>query len=168
MKLIFLLFISLNVFALDCKTHPVYCHIKRISPNIETKKAIELSNLFYKYSKQFKLNPHISVAIAMQESSLKNRNRYEYGAEFLAENVRLTRVATDIGLFQIHINTAKYYKIDIFKLKNDLDYAFYWHFKILSDKIKQCSRLGKDAWTCYHSKTPKFRKIYKQKVEKYL
>ena len=38
--------------AYDCQKHPIYCHIKKVKPTMSNKKAMRISNLFYKYSKK--------------------------------------------------------------------------------------------------------------------
>jgi hypothetical protein len=98
------------------------------------------------------LDINLTIAIGMQESSL-----------------RMISTKKDYGLFQIHHNTAKAYGLNIKRLKTDLYYNFRAHSRILKDKIKEChAAYGKLAWSCYHSKTPKYRLRYIEGVRRWL
>ena len=173
-----------NVDAADCERHPIYCHIKRVKPSMNNKKAMRLSNLMYKYARKYKIKNAIrSVAIAMQETSLRNINRsqtviiFEIKCEKVntkdigwpcKETARFVEGYSDISIFQFHALTIKHYKLDPVKLKNDLEHAVDKHFMIMKEKLKLCKHLEEDAWTCYHSTTPKLRKRYKEDVEQWL
>lgn len=173
-----------NVDAADCERHPIYCHIKRVKPSMNNKKAMRLSNLMYKYARKYKIKNAIrSVAIAMQETNLRNINRSQTVIIFetkcgddssmtliwpCIETFKYVKGYSDISLFQFHALTIKHYKLDPVKLKNNLEYAVEKHFMIMKDKLKLCKYLEEDAWTCYHSTTPKLRKRYKEDVEQWL
>ncbi len=156
------------------RVHKIFCRIKVLQPKIADREAMVLSNHLYRYSRKFKMNPFLSVAISMQEMSLRMRNRY---TNVLLDDNRIVSGITDIGYFQISVGTARDYKLDIERLKTDVEYQVATHFKILKDKIKVCSkpkyrkRLGikhGDEWTCYHSFNKKHRLSYKRLVERYL
>lgn len=158
-----------NVYAgVDCNKHSIYCHIVKLNPGAP--KAMELSNYLYKYSTKYDTDPHISVAIAMQESSLRNRNRYVYGSFVNCEGKRVVRkVATDIGLFQFHVRTIENMNIDSQRLQLDLEYAVEQHVKLLKHKMKVCKSKGIDnTWGCYHSYTKEKRDEYVRKVRRFL
>jgi len=160
MKLLLGLFLTLNVYAYDCSIHKIYCKIIKLNPNLDKRYAKRLSDLLYVHSK----TPMISVAIGMQESSLRFISRY--GKVY--EGNRVVRGITDFGPFQIHLNTARRYELDLDKLSKDLEYNVMWHSKILADKMNKCKRLGKKAFACYHSFTPLFRDIYYKKVMRFM
>ena len=164
----------------DCSKHKIYCAISDLQPKVDKTFAMELSNLIYREAKKAKIDPMISVAIAMQETSLKHRlnRKQRVIVEKIVVNCdssekcvpvkkyEIVSGYTDMGLFQFHVDTITAYKLDLNKLEN-LEYVVKSHFKILKDKIKQCKRFGKQAWTCYHSSTPKYRNRYYNDVMKH-
>jgi hypothetical protein len=159
----------LLVFNLQAKEkHPIYNKIVKLKPTINKKFAMNLSSLVYKYSREYKQDPFISIAIAMQESSLRQRHRVEKVAHFTDKGYEIIRGYTDLCLFQIHISTAINYGMDLMKLNTNLEYCVEQHFKIMKKKRKICKKLGKDDWTCYHSMTEVLRLQYKKLVERYL
>lgn len=83
--------------------------------------------------------------------------------------ITLHHEVADMSMVQINIRTAVAYGLDIQRLYNhDLKYAIDSHFLILKDKMKQCEHLGDQAWSCYHSKTPKYRDRYVDLVSRYM
>lgn len=158
---------------IDCNKHKIYCKIKSLKPNMTYKKAMHLSNLMYRSARDHKVkNVIISVAIAMQETSLRNINRKQTVIVFEikdgVETFKYVRGSSDIGTFQFHADTIRRYNMDAVKLKNNIAYSVDQHFRLMKKKLKYCKHLGKDAWTCYHSRTPIYRKRYKEDVERYL
>ena len=162
----------------DCEKNKVYCRIIEVSPSTDKNFAMQLSNYIHKYSKQFGTDPMISVAIAMQESSFRNIDKQ---GSILLSNGRVVRGHTDLGVFQIHINTIENLKkeanwnIDYFKLRNDVEYQTYWHIRILKRKIETCEKMkdklnieNGNEWSCYHSYTYKHRIKYVNDVNRYL
>jgi len=160
MKLTLALLFTLNVYTYDCSIHKIYCKIIKVKPNIDRRYAKRLSDLLYNHSK----TPMISVAIGMQENLLRFTDRY--GSFYY--NGKLTRGITDFGPFQIHVDTAKNYNLNLEKLNIDLEYNVIWHSKILEDKIKKCKRLGPKAFSCYHSFTEELRENYYKKVMRFM
>lgn len=131
-----------------------------------------LSNYLYKYSKIYKTDPFISVAIAMQESSLINKNRVESAVvDCKCSKREIKRVITDVGLFQFHVRTIEHEGLDFDRLQTDLEYAVKSHVILLKKKMRLCKRLGireEESFSCYHSATRKFRKRYVRDVSRYL
>ncbi len=178
-------FLITEAKAADCEKHPIFCHIKRVRPNMANKEAMDLSNLMYKYAHKYgNKNPILSVAIAMQETNIrriersqtvivftcrgelvKERNKYKCIGE---ETSKYVEGYSDISLFQFHARTIRLEKLDPVKLKNDLEYSVEQHFKLMKKKLRICKHLGEEAWTCYHSRTNLLRKRYKEDVERYL
>lgn len=157
---------------IDCNLHKIYCKIVELKPTINREFAMELSDLLYKYSNKYNTDPFVSVAIAMQESSLVNRNRTSRAIIKKPDNTYdYIDVITDVGLFQFHVNTIENYDLDVNRIKKDLDYAVYHHVKLLKQKMNLCVKLGvaySVAWSCYHSATPKHRERYVRLVMRYL
>lgn len=150
-RLIILLGFSFTSYAgVDCQKHRVYCAIKTLQPKLDTTFAMELSNYIFKYSLRHGTNPYRTVAIIAQESMFRNIN-----------------TEIDIGIYQININTATAYNIDIYRLQEDLAYATEQHILLLKRKKEYCSELAEEAWTCYHSKTHKHRTAYKIAVDRH-
>jgi hypothetical protein len=160
-----------------------------LNPNADEAWAFRLSNIIYVKAKQYKIDPMITVAIARQESGLRQINRVETGVDseclaleanvcyryddeckkFLAQTkCPMRSVVTDIGVFQIHVDTATHYGFNAYRLANDMEYQVDSHMKVLKKKLKACRHLGDEAWSCYHSATPRLRKKYLKLVERYL
>ena len=160
-----------------CKTNPVYCKIIKVQPQINKKLAMTLSNHIAKYAKQYKIDPNISIAIIQQESSFHKQHTWKSKTTIEAvcdkqlcrQREVIDRSIVDMSIVQINYRTAKDYNLDIKKLYNhDLEYAIESHMKILKSKMRICKDLKKEAWSCYHSKTPKYRKKYVELVKRYL
>jgi len=169
LKYLFLLVLSTQALAIDCEIHKVFCKIKELRPNMGDKEAMDLSNLIYKESKDQGGDPLLAVAIAMQETSLKDKSRTQMVIKFGPDDSwRVEEGVTDVCMFQFHVRTIIYYKMDPVKLRDDAEYCVHWHFKLMNIKKKACRDLGDEAWTCYHSRTKVLRKHYKKLVERHL
>jgi hypothetical protein len=136
---------------------------------LDYKFKMQLSNIIYKYAKAFHVDPHISVAILMQENRFRNNHRYEY-MDYVHEDGQIEEIRgiTDYGIAQLHRSTIRNYNFDVKKLyEKDLDYTISCHMRILKDKIQLCKDMSK-PWACYHSKTKIFYNQYIPLVERYL
>lgn len=173
--LILLFLFSSTSYATNCVKHPIVCHIVKNSPRIDKKYAMKLSNIIHKSSKKWGGDSILAVAIATQETGLKNINRKQNIIRFYqqcegekcTERYEIIRGATDVCMFQFHVDTIVNYQIDPIKLKNNIRYCVDWHFKLMKNKIKICSKTEK-PWGCYHSKNKTLRDIYVKLVERYL
>lgn len=152
---------------LDCNKHPIYCSIKTLQPAIDNKLAISLSNLLYRYSKQYNIDPYRAVAIAFQESGFAQVNRRQRVLTRIGDKWEIIEGFSDLSMFQIHIDTATTYQLDLEKLMNDINYSTKIFMQILHNKMVACSELENESWTCYHSTTPKYRIIYRDLVNKH-
>ena len=185
MKYILLLVMLLSTSAqaeIDCSRHKIFCHIKQLRPDMTKKKAMELSNIIYKYSKEYGTDPAISVAIGMQESGLRSIHRSvtglmpvencgneQEGEMLCVQKLEEKRIYTDFGMFQFHHRSIKWYKLNFDLIYiHDLDYIVKSHVQILKQKIRGCKELKQKAWSCYHSTTPTKRNLYLLLVERYL
>ncbi len=169
--------ISPTAWGADCEKHKIYCKVVELRPNIDKSWAMKFSNIVYKKAKKYELDPMISIAIAMQESSLRQINRRqsvlvpkEACDEFGECVVEFEKIVgySDLSIWQFHVETLEAYNIDPVEVHTNLEYATDFHFKLLKKKIKMCKHLGDEAWTCYHSATERFRKKYKDDVGRYL
>lgn len=161
---------QVNASEIDCEKHAIYCDIVDKNPRIDKTYAMKLSNLMYKYSQKYDQNPHISVAVGMQETGLRNISRKQniiIYDDIYPKGWKVVRGYTDVCMFQFHVNTITSHKLDPLKLKNDLNYCVEQHFKLMRQKRKICSHLGKDSWTCYHSVNDIPREHYQKLVERY-
>lgn len=95
------------------------------------------------------MDPWISIAIAMQESSLRPG---------------VVGPTGDMGVFQFHPATAKRVGINLKKLDAGA-YSVEQHLLLLKSKLRMCP--GKRGWSCYHSVTPHLRAKYEQSVLRY-
>jgi len=174
----------------DCNQHKIYCHIKLLRPDMAKNNAMELSNLIYKYSRKYGTDPHITVAIGMQESGLNSVHRkttgliyrekcHNFVEESGSQSDRVDKLCipslieetiyTDFGMFQFHHRTIEAYQVDLHRVfTHDLEYIVEAHIKILKKKVGYCKHHKKDAWTCYHSVNKSKRLLYKSLVERYL
>ena len=136
---------------------------------------MKLSNLLVKYGQQHQLDPWRSLAIAMQESSLIYTKRHQTvmipikkcHKGYCHHSLKSVKAISDVGIFQLHVKTVTHYKFNALRLLDDLEYMVVSHYQVLVDKIKQCQHLGKNAWSCYHSRSPVLRKLYVNKVNRY-
>lgn len=175
MKIIFviLFFYSIPLFGVDCNIHKIYCDIIKLNNRINPGFAMKFSNAMFKYSRKYNMDYKISLAIAMQESSLNFRLKPKKmivifdNEENTVNNYKYAYGHYDIGIFQFNANTVQIYDINPILLLKDIDYQTEWHFKILKIKMKQCKKLKEIAWTCYHSKTPRLRNMYYNNVMKF-
>lgn len=159
-----------NAKEVDCEKHSIYCNIVDKKPRINKSYAMKLSNIMYKYSKMYGQNPHISVAVGMQETGLRNIHRKQNIIVYddkLEKGYKIVRGYTDVCMFQFHVNTITSHGLDPVRLKNDMEYCVEQHFKLMRQKRKICSHLGEDSWTCYHSVNKIPREYYKKLVERY-
>jgi hypothetical protein len=165
-----------NAYSIPCNKHPIYCKIKQLRPKMPNQQAMQLSNIFHINAKKYNGDPILAVAIAMQETGLRSKQRHQKVIQFATECLKdqcnetwqVIQGVSDVCMFQIHIGTILNYKINPVKLKNDLNYCVSWHFKLMKEKRKLCSSLGNASWSCYHSKTERIRKIYFKLVSEYL
>lgn len=165
-----------NSGPVDCDRDPVLCAILKLRPNVDHKYAYKLSNEIAKYARKYSVDPYRIVAIGMQESGLRNIHRKhdvivitedcnEVG--ICTEYVKQVRGYTDIGIFQFHARTITDHGLDVLRLRDDIGYATEQACRLLSQKIRQCADLGDEAWSCYHSRTEKYRTKYVKLVERY-
>lgn len=167
------LWIALSLFEAkaetDCSQNPVYCTLIKNRPDMDRLTLRRIANSFSKYAQKYGQDPITSVAIGMQETGLNQINRPKNIIVFDPNGItwRVERGVTDVCMFQFHVDTIIDQGIDPIKLKNSVDYCIEQHFKLMSLKRKLCSDLGDDSWTCYHSRTPKLRSIYKTLVARY-
>lgn len=148
--------------------NPILAEILKLNPKVDKAFAIKLSRYIARYSKMFKTDPRLSVAIAMQETAFSNKNRV---GSVITSNGRIVHGITDVGVFQIHVATIAYLGINTERLKVDVDYQTYWHTKILAEKIKICTQQRAklkvsqgSEWACYHSFTLAKRDVYIEDV----
>jgi hypothetical protein len=166
---------SAKVYAVNCEQNPLYCKILSLQPALDKTWAMEFSNLVGKAAKRYNLDPYRIVAIANQESGLKNIDRCTNVIIFNEKNEQnhglkefsIKTACADIGIFQINVATIQEYEFDIWKLKESVSYQIESHCKVLRDKIKMCKSLGENAWTCYHSKTKDLREEYQRLVDRF-
>lgn len=161
----------------NCKIHKLFCTIVGLNPSLDKAFAMKLSNAVYKASKRHGTDPYRSIAIAMQESSLRMVNRTskevktnkrcdEY--ETCRVTVTTTTAITDVGIFQFNTATVKKLSLDMKRLLTDVNYAANQHVMFLVKKIQMCKKIyPKTAWACYHSATPEYHKKYIKAVNRY-
>jgi hypothetical protein len=142
---------------IDCKKNPVACHIIRVSP--KTPNAMELSNRIAEVGKRFGVSPHLIVAVAMQESGLRDVNRV-IGVT-AASGLRLH--VTDYGILQVNEHSVAAYGLNADLLSWNRDYQLWAGVLILNDKIKTFG-----DWAAYHSITPRHNRAYRALVGRYL
>jgi hypothetical protein len=111
----------------------------------------ELCEPLQYWDKYYNWDVNLSLAIAFVESSWRNI---------------VSREGYDFGYYQIHAHTARIYGLHIPTLMSNIEYQTAAHIVILLDKMKHCSYLGEESWSCYHSVTPKHRHRYVKRVKK--
>lgn len=168
---------NLSGKAANCELHPLYCKIMTLQPACDPQWAFKLSNALIKQGKQYEMDPWLSLAIAMEESSLRNRHRNTKTIVFkescdetghCKKTHEVIHGHSDIGVFQFHVNTILLNDIDPVRLMEDLPYAVDWHYKILKQKQRQCEKeYGVEAWGCYHSRTRALHARYVKQVSEH-
>lgn len=157
---------SENFERLSYKEHKVFKRILKLNPNADKEWALELTRNLLFYSKKYHTDPLISISIAMQESRLCPINKPFRAIS--SYNKKNGFFYSDLSTFQIHIKTIKAMGMDYKRLLWDNKYAVESHIKILSMKIKECRKYGKEAFSCYHSKTPEYRVAYVKLVKRWM
>lgn len=161
----------------NCNIHKIYCKIVELQPRIDKDFAMKVSNMIHKNASRYGLDPMLSVAILNQESSFRNINTFRIEktvTQSCDESTCVKKVieeheVVDMGIAQINITTALDFDLDIERLfKLDTAYAIDAHFIILNAKIEMCDHLGDEAWSCYHSATPKHRLKYVKMVSRFM
>ena len=132
-----------------CEKNPIYCSILKINKRVDKKFAMEVSNYISRYSKIYKTDPYITVAIMAQETMFRNIS-----------------TEIDLGVYQLNIDTLQMYGKDPIKVVTDLEYATETHIWLLSKKKTYCKET-KYPWACYHSMTPKYYNKYVKAINKY-
>jgi len=160
---------------IDCSKHKIYCKIKALRSDMSYEKAMGLSNVIYRNSRKKDDDPTLAIAIAMQETGLREISRSQKIIQFSEEcnkkgcfeSWSVSKGVSDVCMFQFHVNTILDYKIDPIKLRDDINYCVSWHFKLMRIKRKECKSLGHESWSCYHSNTKVLREHYIDLVERY-
>lgn len=160
----------------NCQQDALYCKIMELQPQSDPKWAMDLSNSLIKHAKQYHMDPWLSLAIAMQESGLRDIHRNNKTIVFkehceknkpCKKSYVIVEGHSDITVFQLHVNTIINYGIDPLRLTQDMDYLVDWHYRILKRKQHECRSYGREAWACYHSRTPVLHQRYVQQVAQY-
>lgn len=139
-------------FGKDCAAHPLYCTILDLQPRATPAWAMQLSNSVARHAARQGVDPYLLLAIGMQESSLRDVNR-----------LRGDQI-TDVGVFQLHVDTITAHGYDRARLLEDLDYQAYAAASLLRQKIDLCATRPGLAFGCYHSVTPALRYQYQVNV----
>lgn len=156
-------------YQVNCDKHPIYCEIIKKKPKMNRKFAMHMSNMIYKYSKMYDQDPVISLAVGMQETSLRQIHRRQNIIIFdEQDNWKIVKGYTDLCMFQFHVDTIMKHELDPVKLKNDVEYCVKQHFILMKRKREICSHLKEDSWVCYHSVNKVPREYYKMLVKEHL
>lgn len=148
--------------------HPIYKQIVTNKPNIDRKYAMNLSNIIHRKAKQYDISANLMTAIFMQESSYISHNHAMYcGVEKDTINYE-TCVIVDFGMGQINYRTAKALKLDLNRLKWDMEYNIDCSFKIMKDFKNRYFKTEYYWWTRYNSSTPSYRNQYRENVQRWM
>lgn len=170
-------FMSTKALGVDCNKNPIYCKILKLNPKIDPTFAKDLSNKIAAKAKAVGVDPFVSLAILMQESTLRHVNTYKTSKsveEYCKDGSCFKKVievseVSDMSIAQINIGTAKQYGFDVERLySGDLDYALDCHYVVLKEKMKMCESLGEDSFSCYHSINDPYRSVYVKMVKRWL
>lgn len=173
-----ILFLSLACFfvgeagAVDCKKHSIYCHIKKVKPKMNNKKAMDLSNHIYRTSRKYDVNERILTAIFAQESgydisAMNCKTGLEREALSKGE-MKEVEVCFDFGIGQINWKNIKNRKLNIVKILNNYEYSIDIAGKILYEFKIKFKKWDESYWTRYNARNIIKRKLYKKLVERYL
>ena len=161
-KIRFLLFPVITFANINCKRDKILCHMLRNSPKLDKKYALKVSDIIYKYSKLYKINPFLISAIFSQESRYNNKAiNYTTG---LSKDFKPVRVGMDYAIGQINFRTAIRYDIQIEHLTDNLEYSIQSAIKILSGFKKRYGKTDQFWWTRYNASSRHHREKYKEDV----
>jgi hypothetical protein len=163
-----LLFFSTSSWCYDVSKNPIFHAIVTLNKKIDKKDALEYSNIIYKYSKNYQIDPFLVVAISRQESylNLNSVRQVEHSGIYFDKqsNKFIKKIElTDFCMMQINKSNVIAKKLDPDKLLNDPDYCIHEGMKILS-YFKKLYGSETFWWTRYNSPTDKHREIYKEYV----
>lgn len=166
--LILLILTSTIAQAYDVKNNPIYHSILVLNPKIDKRDAFKYSNIIYKYSNLYKIDPFLIVAISRQESYI-NLNTVR---EVIISDIELDKKTnkfikkvevTDFCMMQINKQNVISKNLDPERLIRDPDYCIHEGVKILNF-FKKFSESEEFWWTRYNSPSDNHREIYKKYV----
>ena len=149
--------------------NPICQSIITLKPGLSHNEAFQLSNVFFKVSRSYKLDPRMMVAIAFQESTLElGAVRKVFGLDMDKDsNFKEVTVGSDFCMMQINAGNIKRYQLDAGRLLTDAYYCIESGAKILQSFSKKYGRLEENWWTRYNSCTPAYREMYQKLVSKH-
>lgn len=154
---------------ISCKTHPIYCQIKKNRSSISSVRAMKLSNVIYKTTRKHNVPANIYTAILMQES------RYTLSAKGCHKGIvqegletKVVKICSDFGMSQIYYKTAQAFGFDLTRLTDDLEYSVEAGAIVLADFRKRYSHKEITWWTRYNASSKTKREIYKTLVMRFL
>lgn len=152
----------------DIKNNPIYHSILVLNPKIDKRDAFKYSNIIYKYSSVYQIDPFLIVAITRQESYI-NLNTVR---EVIISDIHLDKKTnkfikkveiTDFCMMQINKQNVISKNLDPERLIRDPDYCIHEGIKILSF-FKKFNGSEEFWWTRYNSPNDTHREIYKKYV----
>ena len=182
---LFSLFYSITTYSAE---HPIYNRIIDLKPDIDKRKAFDLSNQIYKCHKKTGLDKYILLSMYFQESSLDFNAKSKAtgllskkGIKELENLIRkhsivvndfklrsdlkkaIVKVIQDFGVTQINYKNVMRLCPNKSRLLSDIKYAVDCSCKLLSE-IKSKYKHEKRWWSRYHSSTKKYRDRYEHMV----
>lgn len=151
--------------------NPIYHSITILNKKLDKKLAYEYSNIISKYSKRYKINPFLVVAISRQESHIRlntTREKSISGIVYEEDKKRFIKVIeiTDFCMMQIHKSNVISKKLDHTRLLKDSDYCIHEGIKVLVG-FKRLKDKDKFWWTRYNAYSDDRREAYKWDVTKH-
>lgn len=115
----------------DCEKHPIYCQIINNVPTIKRAYAFQLSNVIYKKTKKYDLDPSLFTAILAQES------KYDLGAKNCS-----TGVIDDMDKEVISFAILAHCKNETGRVPGDLEFMACVKEMPTNGKVKVCTDFG--------------------------
>lgn len=157
---------------INCSKHRVFCQIITNKPSMQTKKAMELSNVIFNKAVKYNVSASILTAILMQESSytLEAKGKHTgYKIDPITQEYKKVTIYSDFGIGQIYVGTIERYGFDVNRLTQDLDYSVEAAAIVLSDFKRKYKKKEPFNWyTRYNASSKIKRQIYKKLIERYL
>lgn len=154
-----------NVKKTDClhKKNTICQGIMKLQPNIDTKEAYKLSNIFHRVAKKYNLDKRLLISIAFQESgfnlsAVRNVSGLIYDSTL--NKFRKMKVGSDFCMMQINSHNIQKMGLSVPKLLSSASYCIEAGAKILAKYQKGFAKKEKTWWTLYNAKTPAKRDIY--------
>lgn len=145
--------VKLNV---SNKTSSISKMIKVLRPKMANNKRLKLSQKIHNVVRNYKIPPHIILAILDVESEF-NQNKVSETEDYSIAQINL-------DIWEKEFDRLKKKKIDRERIKVDEEYSLKVMMEILDFLKSKYAKKDRKWFARYHSKNPKFKNLYLSKL----